>query len=156
MNSNNEQVWVRLKKDPSRVREMTARAFEINSDKWELVPVSGSEEDRSQLAIQAAQKKRAASVVVETETVVEATDEHKTEFVEITEQSLQLPNLSEEVQKHLIPQNIEIPEDLVIETLRETYQLKSGKPADKRWKADRIKSEIAKLIELDNEKLTQQ
>jgi hypothetical protein len=137
MNSNNEQVWVRLKKDPSRVREMTARAFEINSDKWELLPNPQSEEDRSQLAIQAAQKKRAASAAVETETIVEATEEHKTDFVDITEQSIE-ENLT----------GNEDLENLTVLGLREQYEIKSGKPADKRWKESRIKAEIEKLTQI--------
>lgn len=144
MNENNEQVMVRRRNDHSRVRPMTARAFEINSDKWELVPDPETEVDRSQLAIQMAQKKRHAVSVGETESVVETTEEHKTEFVDITEQSIN-QFIGQSFEGNFTPQPI--VEDLGIDVLRDEYAIKSGKPADKRWKPSRIQLEIEKLTQ---------
>ncbi len=136
--SQNEQIWVRKKSDHSNTRQMTARAFEVNSDRWELIPDPQMEVDRSQLAIQAAQKKRVAERAGE-ETTVETTDEHKTEFVDVDSEFKPIEDL--------IPDGIDNPE---IDSLREQYELQTGKPADKRWKETRIKVELEKLNNLEN------
>src|SRR6478736_3881309 len=126
--SQNEQIWVRKKSDHSNTRQMTARAFEVNSDRWELIPDPQMEVDRSQLAIQAAQKKRVAERVGE-ETTVETTDEHKTEFVDVDSDFQSIEDMIPATRPfEELPVN---EPDSEIETLRSEYELKTGKPADK-------------------------
>jgi hypothetical protein len=155
--NNNEQIWVRKKTDHSRVREMTVRAFEVNSDKWEIVPNPQAEEDRSQLAIQAAKKKAAPVVTADSDyrigsrsDTVTATDEHKVEFVDVDSQNP--AGLSDDQflisTVDLIAHSLPVPSDFDI--LRNEYEIKSGKQADKRWKETRIKMELDKLNNPDN------
>ena len=145
--SQNEQIWVRKKSDHSNTRQMTARAFEVNSDRWELIPDPQMEVDRSQLAIQAAQKKRVAERVGE-ETTVETTDEHKTEFVDVDSDFQSIEDMIPATRPfEELPVN---EPDSEIETLRSEYELKTGKPADKRWKETRIKVELEKLNNPEN------
>jgi hypothetical protein len=116
------QIWVRLKKDTTRVRQMTRRSFEVNKDKWELDP----DHKESDETLEQSKKK-----------VVEAAAEGN-------------PDISG-VYPHF-PDHIHIDDekdtiiDTELETLRSDYELKARKPADKRWKADRIKAEIEKFV----------
>jgi hypothetical protein len=105
------------------------------------------EVDRSQLAIQAAQKKRVAAPVGE-ETIVEATDEHKTEFVDVDSD---FQNIEDMIPATKPFEELPVNEpDSEIEILRSEYELKTGKPADKRWKETRIKVELEKLNNPEN------
>lgn len=129
------QVRVRLKKDPSRVRMMTARSFEVNRSKWELAPEEGTDpNDQSDIAIEINRSKKKG-----VSGAVTADSDHRiggTEFVTISEKET-TPGQTATL----------ITEDLGIDTLRDEYSIKFGKPADKRWKADRIKSELEKLTQ---------
>lgn len=136
------QVRVRLKKDPSRVRMMTARSFEVNRSKWELAPEEGTDpNDQSDIAIEINRSKKkgvsgAALVTADSDHRIGGANE--TEFVTVTVSELSKP----------VAQTATlVTEDLGIETLRDEYAIKFGKPADKRWKADRIKSELEKLTQ---------
>ncbi len=116
------QIWVRLKKDKTRVRQMTRRSFEVNKDKWELDPDhQETSEDIEQ------SKKKDVEAAAEGKTTTGTTSD-QTDFVKIED---------------LDEKDTFI--DTELETLRSDYELKAGKPADKRWKADRINAEIEKL-----------
>ncbi len=120
------QIWVRLKKDKTRVRQMTRRSFDVNKDKWELDP------DHEETAEDIEQsKKKVVEAAVEDETV-------NPKFrVDALGNTVFIQNVDDYEKDTVI--------DTELETLRSDYELKAGKPADKRWKADRINAEIEKL-----------
>lgn len=117
-----DQIYVTVEnvQNPAVKRKMTLVSAQINYRKWKIVG--------DYATVEAPKKKDAAKPVASVEKIIPVTQPilaPESEFANISEQT---DDESEE-----------------IEQLRAQYQEKAGKPADKRWKADKLNAKLAEL-----------
>ncbi len=118
-----EQIFVTVEnvKNPSvKRRVMTEASAKINSKTWRIV---GTE-----VEVTESKKKEVAKNVVTEAKPIKPVTEPINEEVETANEFASIGEA-----------------DTEIETLRAEYETKSGKPADKRWKADKLNAKIAEL-----------
>jgi len=153
------QISVRLKKDPSKVRLMTERSLQANSNKWERVPDGAKDpSDKSDIAIALAKAKKkpaglAGGVTADSDIRIGGPKVEPVESTDFVKVITETPDFEKHIgesfegtikfsEENEGPSSEQITEFLEI---RKAYQLKAGKPADKRWSPMRIKSELEKL-----------
>jgi hypothetical protein len=118
-----DQVYVTVEnvKNPAVKRKMTVASAKINAKTWRIVG--------DQPTVEVKKKEDVKSVVKEIQ---------KPSIQPVTE-PIQEPSAFAQISDQVDEEQEEV------EKLRAIYLEKSGKPADKRWKSDKLTSKIAEL-----------